>query len=319
MPVLRPRGTVVGLEGEVIVHRQTLRVVVGERVPSTPRQTLILRRCNGKLIEVLRPDGSVVRHDEVAEPATVVPDFNRSTRENFVLDRSPELPVVRPDPPALKNRRVDRHGRHRVSERRTQPGSALTVCGGIHEIAVRHVVEVGVIPITRRGGLEAGALGRIHEGIPILVVRALQVLADVHLQRRLPSAEHVVRRAHARRDVIETFHTLGARECDGLRMEAVGPVPSVVLGGRPAPGAVEACGPLQRQPPHRPLVLRIHGVVFGPIGGLPVADVHRQLVGHAIVEPIGHTVFVPEFARVGYVIGALIAELHVVRPCHVRG
>ena len=65
---------------------------------------------------------------------------------------------------------------------------------------------------------------RILDREHVVVVRRLEVFADVDLQRRLAVAEDVVRGAHARRDVVVAGHTVGPREgerrrrnCDAAR------------------------------------------------------------------------------------------------------
>ncbi len=96
-----------------------------------------------------------------------------------------------------------------------------------------------------------------------LVVGRLQVLAEVHLQRRLAVAEHVVGGAHARRDVVDSPSRPSAR--GNVERRRPGTATARARRSRPPGNQLHACSyrsaALQRQPVLRPLILHVEGVV----------------------------------------------------------
>ena len=66
---------------------------------------------------------------------------------------------------------------------------------------------------------------RVRSRSQVADAGALQVLADVDLQRRLAVAEDVIRGAEARRDVVVAGHAVGPREA-GAGEEACSPAAS---------------------------------------------------------------------------------------------
>ena len=110
-------------------------------------------------------------------------------------------------------------------------------------------------------------------------------LRDVHLERRLAVAEDVVGSTHPRRDVVVALHTIGAWKQERATELVVGD--DAVLSGRgPTGGRLVPQGALERQPLTRPLVLDVEAVVEKAVAGLVRSHALRQLIRHAVVEPV---------------------------------
>ena len=148
---------------------------------------------------------------------------------------------------------------------------------------------------------------RVAGRVVLLVVRALEILADVHLQRGLAVAEDVVRRADTRRDVVVAGHALGFRERDRPGIPHRRLRRAVVLGREPAPRPVVAHGALQREAATGPLILREERVVLRPVALLPRRDAHRRRV-HPRHEEAEVRQNVPR------VVGVVLRLLDVIRP-----
>ena len=229
--------------------------------------------------------GQVVGDREALEPAAMIARLDRCSRQDLVLDRRAELPVGRTHAPAFEDGRVDRRRGERLTERGRLPRTALAVGHRVHVVALRDVVTVdaepaAVVPGPVRRLREARRTSRVHQRVAILVVRALQILADVDLQRGLAGAKDVVRRAHARRDVVEPWHADRIRERHRRRTEEIGSRRALPF-RRPAPRTVVADRALQGQTADRPLILHVERVVLAAVGGVEVTQPHRQLVRHA--------------------------------------
>ena len=323
MPVGR-HAAVIAREGEVVVCRAEgrSRVAREERhsVPAAVRQTRVRGRCDRHLIEVLRPQREVVREEEVPPPTAVVADVDRDPREDLVLHGDAELPVVGPDAPSVLHLGVDARGHEGVAEVGIVPDAAVVAAGReivlrgrIHQVAVRNEIMVAVGPVPRRGLLERHR--RIVDGVEVPVLRAFQVFADVHLHGRLAVPEQIVRRAHARCDVVEAGDANLPREDVAAAKLVVGEDP-VLVGGKPAPRALVSHRPLQRETPVRPLVLCVEAVVARAIA-LPVRAVaHRELRRHAVVERVAQLI-VDVLDLPVHLVRRLVADFEVVGAGHV--
>ena len=107
---------------------------------------------------------------------------------------------------------------------------------------------------------------RIVDGVGIPGPCALEVLPDIHLERRLAVAEDVVGGTHPRRDVVVAAHAFGAWKQE--RAAELGGAEDAVLSGRsPARGRLVAQGALKRQASTRPLVLDVEAVVHEAVAG----------------------------------------------------
>ena len=130
-------------------------------------------------------------------------------------------------------------------------GWAAIVGVGIEQIAVGHVVAVGIGPWPGDRGRRAqhraagDARGGVGQRVGVVIRRRFEILADVHLHRRLPVAEQVVGCAAARRDVVVALDAILRRKCESGGQK---PHRSDLLIGEIAPGVVVANGALQRQP-----------------------------------------------------------------------
>src|SRR5207247_8584038 len=108
-------------------------------------------------------------------------------------------------------------------------------------------------------GLRLESTGRIRNRVLRVVVRRLQILADVDLQRRPSVAEDVHRGAHARRDVVVTGDAVCSRE-EVRRAELIVQNDSVLAFREPAPCVLVSHAALKRQAATGPLILRVDGV-----------------------------------------------------------
>src|SRR4030095_8021978 len=140
----------------------------------------MVRRTERVLRVVGRSRGEVVRHEEALEPTTVVTDFYRGPRKNFVLNGRTELPVGRTNAPALEDRGIDRRRRQSLTKSRLLPWTALAVGRRVHQVALGSVVAVdaetaAIVPRPVGRAREARRTSGVHELIAILVVRRLQI------------------------------------------------------------------------------------------------------------------------------------------------
>ena len=283
--------TVVLLEGDVVAHRQRARIEVRCRVAAAAGQVGMLGRDDRELVHVAGTKRQVVGGEEVLEPAAVIAELDRGARQHLALDRGAELPVGGAHAPAVEDLGVDGRS-NRVAEVLRQPGATLAVGGRRHQRAVGNEVPIEVVPASRRRAREPRALSRVVQRVAVLVVGALQGLPDIQLDRRLVVAEHVPGGSAAIGNVVEAGDAVGARKGDRNRVERLRRAPAVAFRGCPAGGVVVAQRALQRQPPERPLVLRVERVIPGLVRRVPVPDEHRELVRHAIAEPVGELVLV---------------------------
>ena len=135
-----------------------------------------------------------------------------------------------------------------------RPRTALAVGRRVHEVAFGDAIPVGIRPRAIDRGHERRP--GIADGVGVPGPRALEVLPDIHLERRLAVAEDIVGGTHPRRDVVVALHALGAWQQERATELVVGE--DAVLSGRgPARGRLVAHGALERQPLARPLVLDV--------------------------------------------------------------
>ena len=277
----------------------------------------MLRRRHRERCVVRCERGRVVGDREALEPAAVIAGFERRPRQDLVLDRRAELPVGRTHAPAFEDGRVDRRCGERLTERERLPRTALAVGNRIHEVALRDVVAIdaepaAIVPCAVGRLCETRRTSRVHQRVAVLVVRALQILADVDLQRGLAVAKDVVRRARAGRDVVEPRHADGLRERHRRCSEQVGSGRALPI-RRPAPGTVVPDRALQRQTVHRPLILHVERVVLAPVGGVEITKSHGQLIRHAAKEPVVQARGVVVVHAVGAVVRGHVPDLHALR------
>ena len=187
----------------------------------------------------------VLEHEEAVEPSPVVADLDRRARQNLLLYADAELPVGRPHAPPVQGGRIDLRLAGGAPETGRRPRTALAVRRRVHQAAIRQEVAVGVGPCPVDRGLEVrtdSPVATVHRGIRnrvvLLIVRALEILAEVHADRRLPFAGDVPRHAHARRDVVEGVDAVRRREGDGRRVVGSGDRRAVVVGREETPRAV---------------------------------------------------------------------------------
>ena len=146
----------------------------------------------------------VSAHVVTVEPALVPLHLCRDPRCDLLLNRDADLIVPRPQPMqdliAVGERLIQR-----AEVRVRQAAADVAACrprirrSRRHQIAVDDLVAVRVGPAPERCCDDAG--GRRGAGVDAVVLRGLNVFAEVHLQRRLASAEHVVGEARARQHV----------------------------------------------------------------------------------------------------------------------
>ena len=109
--------------GDVVAGLAELRrgdvVETADRVAAAARQPRIGRRGDAERREVGRRRPSRLSVTvKLLEPAPEVADLDRDARQQLLLDRRADLPVVRTDAPAVEQRRVDgRGGQRRGAER----------------------------------------------------------------------------------------------------------------------------------------------------------------------------------------------------------
>ena len=167
-----------------------------------------------------------------------------------------------------------------------EPGTAFTVQRRIHEIAVRDVVSIGVVPVLRRRALE-GATPDRSTRIPILAIGAL---ADTC--RRSLSGTSCRFRAGRMSAPIRGVMSLKAStpgvsgKVIGCEWNMVGPGPSAVIAKGPAPCVVVPYCALHRQSSRRPLILSVEGVtpVRSEVSQLPIFMRERYRPG--VVEGV---------------------------------
>ncbi len=160
---------------------------------------------------------------------------------------------------------------------------------------------------------------RVVRRIDAADLRALEVLPEVGLERRLAVAKQVVGDAHARCDVVVALDAHRALERDRLRVEDRRLGRAVALGRRPAPGAVVANRPLQRQLAQRPLILGEEGRRHRVIGRVPPRgeDV-AEADGIPVVERVAQLRIVGDPPGRLHQAGAHVADLEVVRAGDIR-
>ena len=104
LPV-RNHVAVIAGERQVVVHRAErgtiVPQVIGGRLPAVGK-TRVRGRGERVEVEVLGADGAVVGHREVPPPAPAEAELGRHARQDLLLDRRAELPVVRTDAPATR-------------------------------------------------------------------------------------------------------------------------------------------------------------------------------------------------------------------------
>ena len=184
-------------------------------VPAAARQSRIGWRGDAVLRKVGGGGELVVIHGESIEPAPRIGHFDRSARQNLLLDGGAERPVRRADAPAGQQRRIERVGQCRRSEGRIRDrpthiaAAAPEILGGtVQQITVGLQVVVGVRPRTCDAARRKWANRARHPQCRIRVrpvvgdAHAFEVLAGVELECRPAVAEHVVCQAHSRRDVL---------------------------------------------------------------------------------------------------------------------
>ena len=232
-------------------------------------------------VEILRTEREVIGEEEVPPPAAVVADVERHARQDLLLHGDAELPVVVPDAPSVLHVGIDARRPEWDAEVRVAPGAATVAAGRevvlrgrIHQIAVRNEIMVAIGPAAVRRLLERHRRVVLRVESPVL--RGLQVLAEVHLQRRLAVAEDVEGHAHPRRDVVEAGDAVLPRE-DELAAELVVGGDAVLALGEPAPRVFIAHRGLHREPAVRPLILRVEAVVARAVALDVRADAHREL------------------------------------------
>ena len=152
------------------------------------------------------------------------------------------------NPPAGPDRIVGSARPGRGTERRIRERSAFAVGRRRDQVAVRHVVAVGIGPAAGRGHIE-------QERIVLLRERGLaehHVPAGGGLQRRLAVAEQVVGDPEPWREVLPVRQIVDGRPRLGWRER---PRPARLVVGNPTDVAVEPDAGVDREPPERPLIL----------------------------------------------------------------
>src|SRR4030095_15461466 len=240
-----------------------------------------------------------------------------------LLNADAVLPVAIARAPTRQDIRI--HGGRLVERAPVEgpPWTALAVGQRIHEVALRDVIAASRCAHRKVEAVRPRAIvrgderrARVVDGVGVAGPRTLEVLRDVPLERRLPVAEHIVGDTKPRRDVMVTMYAFGAWKQERATELVVGN--DAVLSGRgPTGGALVPQGTLKRQPLTRPLVLDVEAVVAKAVAGLVRSHALRQLIRHAVVEPIADLpAHVGDVLRV-HVTG-LVAPLHAVLARDVR-
>ena len=212
-----------------------------------------------------------------------------------MLRRHADLPVGRPVVPAFEDRLVIREAVHVLPEVQVAPPAATVAAArpeilrfAVQQIAVGREVAVGVGPRPRHARRDAVA--RLQRRVvSVAVDRGFEVPARVELQRGLPVAEHVIGEAEPRVDVVIADDALGRRKDERLRDELRRPD---LLRGIVAPGVVVADGSLDGELSASPLVLCVQGVVSDARVGEVRPRELRELIRHAVVDPVIEVVVV---------------------------
>ena len=197
----------------------------------------------------------------------------------------------------------------------TSPPVAVRFCAlKIEQIAVGHFVAVRIRPCPRCGGRQQRNRVRAT-GQPAGGSEALQVLVQAHLQCRLAVAEQVVRELRLRRHVL-VVQILRCREGEVACGREVRR-PQCLLRER-AREVVEPYAQGDGRAMDRPFVLCIDSKVLVHMVLLRVRKrPHRQLVRHAVVEPVGQRIL-----DVGQVVvitvGVVHADLEGMRAGDIR-
>ncbi len=305
-----------GLRDQVVHLRELRDRHVGhaaDLVAASAGQVRIERRRHAVGIEIVRSPELVIGRGEVAIPVAVIARAHRHAVAQLVLDFRSEVPVRVTDAPSAQHvvRRVRRGAE--PAEVRIRHRTAFAVGPAVLQIAVGHVVAVGVGPRARDAvhRRRHGVVGARDRG-----PRLGHVAADRHLQRGPAVAEQIVRGAEARVEVLPRRHA-------GHRAE-------VARGHPPGRGrrdvvridvAVEVVEPravVEREPTDRPLILEVEAHVGpGAIDRAVRRRVLRDRRRHAVAERIVH-VALHVGDDVGHGLLDLRAELVRVRTGDVR-
>ena len=171
-----------------------------------------------------------------------------------MLDAGGRLPVERAHAPALQQVGIPPRNRAERAEGAIRERAALAIGVDVRQVAVGHVVAVGVGPGAVRGGDN-----RVHRVVEARDRRAHRLLvpAQRELQCRFAVAEEVVGSTEPRSDVLVVRHVLDLREVERADEATRRPV----LSRHGAVDVVEAHAQVRRQPLQRPLVLRVESQV----------------------------------------------------------
>ena len=263
----------------------------------------------------------IVGHREVGEPAPVVAELDRDTRQHLLLDRHAVLPVPRARRPAVQELGVERGGEPvpaeiHVADLRAQiaAGSQVVLRHRVQQIAVGR--EIAVASVHVRVAVVVSRPDGFCGGVGQTAVGVLHVLAGVDLDRRSPGPEHVPRHSPARHQVLVAGDAVGPWIGDGGRQESLR---ADRLLGKIASGIVEPKRALDRHAAERPLFLRVERVE--PHAGflLEGVDVLGQLVRHAVVDAEVQELRVRIGEAVGDLMFGLIAHLQALPAGHVGG
>ena len=282
-------------------------VEAADLVAAASRQPRVHRRGDAVGVVVVRRHQDVVGQPDLARPeravarsarevpagVVVVPDAHRQPLAELLLHLPGHVPVVVALSPAAQDIGVPPHGiRVLLAEVRVVDRAALPVGAEVPQVAIRHVVAVGVVP-----GPVREEDRRVDRVVRRRHVRAR--LPDIAPHRELdrgpPVPEQVVGGPEARAEVPPRRHVAPGREVHGREPRVAErharPGPRV---GRPrerlrrhvAVHGVEARAEVQRQPVDRPLILRVDPDLVDAVllerrrGMLP--DPQR----HAVAEPV---------------------------------
>ena len=224
-----------------------------------------------------------------------------------------EIPVVGPHAPALGNAGIVVGVERALAEVQIRPLPADVATARrqvlqrrVQQIAVGHEIPVAVGPRPRGGRRDP--IDRVERRVGAGGARRLQILAEGHLDRRLPVARQIVGRADPRGDVLEAGSGC-RRKRDRDRNELLR---ADLLFRIRARRVVEPDAALQRQPAERRLVLRIDRRRRRVVDDEKRVAGHRQLVRHAVAEPVLQPLVVGEAESPGVVERPPVADLHAV-------
>ena len=194
-------------------------------MPAAARQPRVQRRRDAVGIVVVRRHQDVVRQPDLAGPegavarsarevpagVVVVPDAHRQPLAELPAALPPTCPSCSPRrPPAAQDIGIPPHGvRVLLAEVRVVDRAALPVAGEVAQVAVRHVVAVGVVP---------GPVGKENRRVDRVVrrrhvrARLPDIAAHRELERRSPVPEQVVGGPQARAEVPPRRHITTGRK-----------------------------------------------------------------------------------------------------------